>query len=191
MNEIVKKVGTGPPELTKIAVSKFNKPGENEILQFEVAVASEMVEGQLKRGEVGSTLPNWARFSIHCDEGAMIGGKASAPNPLGYLCAGISFCLLSHVSVLKKTWDLDLDSVKVELRQRFACNPRWDKADTYWGESPGIDVHIIFESDEDRDKLAKLFKDTVNSCMALQSIVKPVPLQAYLHVNGEEIETEI
>ncbi len=47
----------------------------------------------------------------------------------------------------------------------------------------------MFESSEDRDRLARLFEDTINSCMALQSIVQPVPLEAHLHVNGEKIKS--
>ncbi|MFQ5563375.1 MAG: OsmC-related (seleno)protein [Parvularculaceae bacterium] len=154
-----------------------------------MAVASEALDGQLKRAKVGSTLPNWARFAIISDEGPMIGGKASAPNPLSYLCAGISFCLLSHAAVLRKTWSLDLRSIKVELRQRFAANPRTVRADDYWGRSPGIDVRIMIESDEDENKIVNLFTQVINSCMALQAIVQPTSLDARLHLNGREIET--
>lgn len=43
------------------------------------------------RGEAHSKRAHFGRFEIHCDEGAMIGGKDSAPPPLAFFAASVAF----------------------------------------------------------------------------------------------------
>ncbi len=193
MNEIVYKVGGDFPEINTFEIAKFKPPREGEKLVFDLNVAAEAVEGQIKRAQVRPNLATWSNFSITCDEGTAFLGTDSAPAPLCYFSCGIAFCLLSHVSEFIRIYDLAITSAKVELRQRFESTP--DDPEAWKNEGLEsrcllLEMHLILEGDEPEDILKKLHRTCIQGCIATQAVVQPTPLEDHLHVNGIEIVTD-
>jgi len=91
MNDIVYKIGDDFPKIRTFEIAKFRPPPPGEKMVFDLNVASELVEGQIKRAEVKPGPATWGNFSITCDEGTAFMGTDSAPSPLSYFSSGVAF----------------------------------------------------------------------------------------------------
>jgi uncharacterized OsmC-like protein len=52
----------------------------------------------------------------------------------------------------------------------------------------GVDVHLEVDSPADRDRVAAVIRNAEQGCYVMQSLKKPVDVQATFEVNGEAIE---
>ena len=160
-------------------------------MHFEVNVTAENLEKQKKRASVKPNLPTWGNFIMHSDEGTALRGDDEAPCPLNYFSAGIAFCLLSHVAEYSESNGIKLDSAKLEMRQQFHCTVTDTKVvaeEGLGGGTSGIEVHLLLESEESDEVLQKLYRECIEACLALQSIVQAVPLESKLHVKGNVLD---
>ncbi len=64
--------------------SPFRVERTDEGFRFSLDVVASTAERQTKVATFG-------KFTIHCDEGAAIGGDDTAPPPLAYFAASIAF----------------------------------------------------------------------------------------------------
>lgn len=188
MTEIVKKVADDI-QVTKFEVSKFSPPKDGGRLNFEVNVVAESAGQQRKRAIVEPNMPSWSTFQMMADEGAAIGGEDTAPPPLGYLSAGIAFCLLSHMSMYTRVRGLKIDNLRVEQKMRFSTQPNADPdgPPAINGGSDGLETHVVIQSDEPPEVIAKFIEACTSTCMALQAIINPTPQQTIVHLNGDVI----
>lgn len=185
---IVQKV-TASPTLTKFMPTVFKKPRPGEQMKFEVNLSAEVVDGMLKRAVVEPNLPSWGSFQLICDEGTALGGQDTAPPPLGYMAAGIAFCLLTHLSAYARAKKLKLTSISIEQRMEFSTTLVTDaeaKGD-FKGMCEGITTHILVEGDESDEAIAAMVKDSEASCMAMQSLINIVPKNTQAHLNGRNL----
>jgi uncharacterized OsmC-like protein len=188
---IAYKVEQDSPAVTRFEINRFRPPRRGERMNFEVNVVAENLEGQVKRAHAKPNLPTWGAFVMHSDEGEALRGSDNAPCPLNYFTAGIAFCLLSHVQEYVESNSLSVDSAKLELRQFFyATETDVDVVAEHGltGGSTGLELHLLIESNESQQSIEKLFHECVNSCLAIQSIVNPIPLNANLALNGDDVD---
>ncbi len=185
---IVSKHETSPT-LEKISVTEFVKPRLGEQMSFEVNLRAESLEGMRKRAVVEPNLPTWSPFEIHCDEGGALGGTNEAPPPLGYLSAGIAFCLLTHLTAFVRSKKLDIDSLCIEQRTRFATTlvTEAEAEGDFRGRCLGVETHIIVEGNQSPDDIKQLAKESENACMAMQAIMNATPTNTTIHLNGETV----
>lgn len=172
-------------EPSAFAVTPFEKPKAGERMLFEVNVVAEAEERMAKRARVEPNLPSWGCFEIRCDEGGALGGDDTAPPPLGYLSAGLAFCLLTHLSSFIRARKLRIDDIRVEQRVRFSTSlvtEAENDADLQ-GACDGVETHVIVKSDEPREKLEELLEVSERACMAMQAFVNATPQQTRLHLN--------
>ena len=54
--------------------------------------------------------------------------------------------------------------------------------------SLGLDVRVDVESDEPRDKIARLVRVAQESCFTHGAIANPVPVQTDVRLNGQALE---
>ena len=52
------------------------------------------------------------------------------------------------------------------------------------GSSDGVEMHFIVESEAPEQLVRNLYEECIDACVAIQSIVKPVPFESHLHLNG-------
>jgi len=172
--------------MNEVALTPYKKPRINEPNRFEIYLNAQHMEGMVSRAEVGTNSPTWANFSIASDEGTAIGGNNTAPAPLDYLAAGIAFCFLSHVAMASRARKISLKKAAVELRMKFSILNRVDEIERQGlsGSSDGVEMHFIVESEAPEQLVRNLYEECIDACVAIQSIVKPVPFESHLHLNG-------
>lgn len=188
--DIVTKSAKGPV-FTAFQVTPFEKPGPGERMRFEVNLVAEALDGMRKQAVVEPNLPTWSPFSIVCDEGTALGGTDEAPPPLGYLSAGIAFCLLTHISSFIRQKKLDVRSVRVEQRVNFSTTLVTDaeKKGVFNGACEGVETHVLVDTDESPDVVRDLVRCAEDACMAMQAIMNATPTNTQVHVNNEALET--
>lgn len=54
--------------------------------------------------------------------------------------------------------------------------------------SLGIEVHVDVESDEPREKIARLVRVAQESCFTHGAIANPVPVETNVRLNGQPLE---
>lgn len=185
---IVMKVEASPA-FTKFEPEVFKKPRPGQQMQFEVNVAAESMDGMLKKATVEPNLPSWGAFQLICDEGGALGGTDTAPPPLGYMAAGIAFCLLTHLTAYARSKKLNLRSIKVEQRMQFITTLVTDAEaeGDFRGGCEGITTHVIVDGEEDASVIRAMVEDSEASCMAMQSLMNITPKNTQMHLNGESL----
>lgn len=188
MEHIVQKI-EGSPALTRYEARNFTKPKVGEEMTFEVNVVAESLDGMKKIAVVEPNLPTWGAFRLVCDEGHALGGEDSAPPPLGYLSAGIAFCLLTHLSAFIRQHKLDIERLTIEQRTNFSTTLVTDaeKEGSFKGKCAGVETHVVVESKHPEEAISKLVKVSEDACMAMQALISQVPTHTRIHLNGKEI----
>ncbi len=186
---IAAKVDHGPT-LTTFEARPFKKPRLGEQMAFEVNLVAESLDGMRKRAVIEPNLPTWGAFELTCDEGAGLGGEDTAPPPLGYLSAGIAFCLLTHLTSFVRAKKMNVDRIRIEQRVNFSTTLVTDaeKAGDLKGSCDGVETHVVVEGDEPEESIKELVRVSENACMAMQAIINATPKSAYVHLNGKLIE---
>lgn len=177
------------PEFEKIDVTPFVKPRPGEQMSFEVNLVAESQEGMSKVAVVEPNLPTWSPFEIRCDEGTALGGTDRAPPPLGYLSAGIAFCLLTHLSAFIRAKGMRITSLKLEQRTKFATTlvTEAEQGGDFRGRCLGVETHVLVEGDHSAADIRALARESEAACMAMQSIVNATPAVTSLHLNGAKV----
>lgn len=153
---------------------------------FAVHVIAEPTSGQGKRGVIISPRAGYANWEVYCDEGTTTGGKDEAPSPLGYMTMGVAFCLLTHVTGYLERYPMDITRLKVELRAEFATlPPEPESGGQGVGRSDGFTCHVIIDSDEPADRIAKLIEVCQSACMAMQTLAHAIPTATTVVHNGQ------
>lgn len=183
---IVRKSDQGPV-LSAFEARPFKKPRPGEQMAFEVNLVAESLDGMRKRAVMEPNLPTWGAFELVCDEGAALGGTDTAPPPLGYLSAGIAFCLLTHLTSFVRAKDMQVDKVRIEQRVNFSTTLVSDaeKMGDLKGSCDCVETHVIVEGTEPPEKVRELVAVSENACMAMQSIINATPHSTRVHLNGE------
>lgn len=185
---IVMKVETSP-HLTKYEPKVFKKARPGDQMRFEVNVAAESGDGMRKTAVMEPNLPSWGAFQLLCDEGGALGGTDTAPPPLGYMAAGIAFCLLTHLTAYARAKKLKLTSIKLEQRMEFITTlvTEAEAEADFRGGCEGITTHIIIEGDENETVVRTMVKDAEASCMAMQSLINETPKNTQMYLNGDSL----
>ena len=185
---IVRKIETQPEQETfnKSSIKKV-KQGERMEFYNYINVAS-MPQGQhLKKATLFSNVPNGGTWEFISDEGTAVGGRGTAPSPLMYFSVGLGLCLMSHVEMLAKQLDLQLDDVRLEQRMGFSTtldlggiHPK-----EVFGQGEGVELNLLIDSPEPEEKLAEFAGWCARACMALQTVTQATPGEVQFFVNGE------
>lgn len=168
----------------------FEKPRPNEPFVYEYYASAQpnFEESPLSgKAQVETNQPSWGSYTITCDEGSLIGGKDIAPSPLAYMCSGIALCYLSHITFyLHLVPELKISKCSVNVRMVFEtmCDRNAIANDGVSGDSKGIELRVLIESDSPPEAVEKLYSDCIEACAGLQTCVKPIPASMSLDLNG-------
>ncbi|MGB7243671.1 MAG: OsmC family protein [Sulfitobacter sp.] len=176
------------PEVTQYETSPFKKGRPPEPLQFEINLTAEAHDRQKKSGVVQVNIPGFSPVKLYCDEQIPVGDD-TAPPPLAFLCAGIAFCLMTHLTDIYTARKIKIKSMKLEQRMRFETNlsNMRDLGHTTDGKTLGIETHVLIDSDEPEDRIVALMDEAENACMAHYALRNPIPWQSRLVYNGKEV----
>ena len=151
----------------------------------------EMTQTYPKHGEQGSgpTLFKLPLSLVFLFTDDTVSSSRPSPPPLGYLSAGIAFCLLTHLSAFVRSKKLNIDSLSIEQRTRFATTLVTEAEDEgdFRGRCLGVETHIIVEGDQTPEEVQQLAMESENACMAMQAIMNATPTNTTIHLDGEEV----
>jgi len=175
------------PNPTEFEASPFKKARPPEPLRFEVNLVAEAGTMQHKTGTVSVNIPGFSPIKLYCDEQPPV-GEDTAPPPLAFFCAGIGFCLMTHLTDIYNTRGIEITSLKLEQRVRFKTNlsTMRDLGHTTTGETEMVETHVIIDSPEPRERIEELLNEAEGACMAHFAMRNPIPWSTRLVHNGDE-----
>lgn len=176
------------PEPTQFTSKPFKKAKPPEPLEFEVVLTAESTGRQKKEGSVQVNIPGFSAVKLYCDEQTPVGDD-TAPPPLAFMCAGIGFCLMTHLTDIYTARGIAIKSMKLEQRVGFKTNlsNMRQLGHTTDGSMEGIETHVLIESDEPEQRILDLMEEAENACMAHFALRNPIPWKSRLVHNGEEV----
>ncbi|MEO0390672.1 MAG: OsmC family protein [Pseudomonadota bacterium] len=177
-----------PPEPTQFDPKPMKKGKPPEPLSFEVVMTAEATEKQRKTGAVQVNIPGFSPVRFYCDEDVPVGDD-TAPPPLAYMCAGIGFCLMTHLTDIYTARKISIKSMRLEQRVGFTTNlsNMRQLGHTTDGRTEHIETHVLIESDEDEATIKALMEEAENACMAHFALRNPIPWRSRLLLNGHEL----
>ncbi len=175
------------PDTTQYTPSPFKKGRPPEPLHFEVNLVAETTGRQKKTGTVQVNIPGFSPLRLYCDEQTPVGDD-TAPPPLAYFCAGIGFCLMTHLTDIYTARKIEITSLRLEQRVRFKTNlsTMRDMGHTTEGETEMVETHVIIESPEPQERIQDLLDEAEGACMAHFALRNPIPWSTRLVHNGTE-----
>ncbi len=176
------------PEPSQYDPGPFKKSRPPEPLHFEVNLTAEAHDRQQKSGLVQVNIPGFSPVKLYCDEQIPVGDD-TAPPPLAFFCAGIGFCLMTHLTDIYTARKIKITSLKLEQRLRFKTNlgTMRELGHTTEGETEAIETHVIIDSPEPPERIRDLLDEAENACMAHHALRNPVPWSSRLIHNGQEL----
>ena len=176
------------PTPTQFEPKPFKKARPPEELSFEVVVTAQAGDKQQKSGVVQVNIPGFSPVKLFCDEQIPIGDD-TAPPPLAYFCAGIGFCLMTHLTDIYTARNISINSMKIEQKVGFQTNlsNMRQLGHTTNGKTEFIETHVLIDSDEPEERIRELMEEAENACMAHFALRNPIPWQSRLLHNGKEV----
>ncbi|MEM9350854.1 MAG: OsmC family protein [Pseudomonadota bacterium] len=176
------------PEPTQFESKPFKKAKPPEPLEFEVVLTAESAGRQKKTGTVQVNIPGFSTVKLYCDEQTPVGDD-TAPPPLAFMCAGIGFCLMTHLTDIYTARGIEIKSMKLEQKVGFKTNlsNMRQLGHTTEGSMEGIETHVLIESDEPEERIRDLMEEAENACMAHFALRNPIPWRSRLIHNGNEL----
>lgn len=111
------------PAPTQYETSPFKKGRPPEPLQFEINLTAEAHDRQKKSGMVQVNTPGFSPVKLYCDEQTPVGDD-TAPPPLAYLCAGIAFCLMTHLTDIYTARKIKIEFDEHRTENAFSDQPQ-------------------------------------------------------------------
>jgi uncharacterized OsmC-like protein len=176
------------PQPTRFEAAPFRKARPPESLHFEIVMTAEASARQKKTGTVQVNIPGFSPVRLYCDEQVPIGDD-SAPPPLAYMCAGIGFCLMTHLTDIYTARKIEIRSLRLEQKVKFCTNlsTMRDLGHTTEGTTEHIETHVLIDSDEPEERIRDLMTEAEGACMAHFALRNPIPWSSCLVLNGKEI----
>ncbi|MEM7295362.1 MAG: OsmC family protein [Pseudomonadota bacterium] len=176
------------PQPTQFEAKPFKKARPPEPRVFEIVMTAEATERQKKTGVVQVNIPGFSSVRLYCDEQVPVGDD-TAPPPLAYMCAGIGFCLMTHLTDIYTARGIEIKSMKLEQKVGFKTNlsNMRQLGHTTEGTTEHIETHVLIESDEPEDRILGLMEEAENACMAHFALRNPIPWSSRLVLNGQEL----
>ncbi|MEL6953741.1 MAG: OsmC family protein [Pseudomonadota bacterium] len=176
------------PDPTQFAAKPFKRAKPPEPLEFEIVVTAEATEKQRKTGVVQVNIPGFSSVRLYCDEQTPIGDD-TAPPPLAFMCAGIGFCLMTHLTDIYTARGISIKSMKLEQKVGFKTNlsNMRQLGHTTEGTTEHIETHVLIDSDEPEERIRDLMEEAENACMAHFALRNPIPWSSRLVHNGKEL----
>ncbi len=176
------------PSPTQYEPGPFKKSRPPEPLRFEVNITAEAHDRQKKSGVVQVNIPGFSPVKLYCDEQPPVGDD-TAPPPLAFFCAGIGFCLMTHLTDILTARKIQVVSLRLEQRVFFKTNLGTMRDLGYMteGETEKVETHVMIDSPEPSDKIEALLEEAEGACMAHHALRNPIPWSTRLIHNDQEI----
>jgi uncharacterized OsmC-like protein len=127
-------------------------------------------------------------FDIPTDEGASMGGDATAPTPLHYFTAALAGCFMTQMRFWAPQQGVQLDGLVVQGRTDFLG--RRSGREPYVTEPVGFELEVHVDSPASGDAVLALVEVAKGSCFVEQTLAKGVEVRHRVHHAGRVTDAE-
>lgn len=153
-----------------------------------IVVVTEMLENEdssmLKGAYVKTNgISDYTGWHFLADEGAKEGQYPFGPSPLSYYTAGAATNLHTQIINASKVFNVKLDSVKVEVVNKF----RWDNmsSETGTGNTDTTTTSVIIESSASCETIQSILDLAFNAWTVGEALKNKTTIEPQLIINGD------
>lgn len=121
------------------------------------------------------------------DEYPILGGHNAGPNPAELLLVALGACQEIMYSAYASVMDINLDSVKVDLKGDIDLNGMFGLNENTTPGFNKISFKTNIESDADEETLMNLIDAVEKHCPVLDTILREITISGSASVNGKEL----
>ncbi len=141
----------------------------------------------MQKEAVVTLLPDGTTWRLVSDEGPYLNGTDLAPFPLAFFAAGMQFCFISEVLHSAGRRGLNLDTVELELDNRYSMEGSFLRGDALGGAFPP-ELNLRVTGDVTPDELAAVVTEAAARCPA-QALVREVLTNTFAFTaNGDPVD---
>jgi uncharacterized OsmC-like protein len=127
-------------------------------------------------------------YEIATDEGASLGGDATAPTPLHLFTAALTGCLMTQVRAFSRRLGVQLDGLRVEGITEWRAEI--DDRRTHDAAPVGFQVDVYVDSPSPSAAVLDLVQAARRACFVEQSLAPGVITASRVHHAGEVKELQ-
>jgi uncharacterized OsmC-like protein len=154
---------------------------EEDPKPLTVSAEIRAINGQLKEARS-------RQFVIQSDEGPIVGGNDEAPSPLTYFVASIGFAVLTDLVRSFALYDLAVDELSLTIRADFPLGAKYAGLEI-GSEAESVSYEVEIETPEVDERVRSAISWTEKHCHAVNTIRRPVRVDAVYRVNGAVLES--
>lgn len=128
-------------------------------------------------------------FDIATDEGAGLGGDATAATPLHLFTAALTGCLMTQVRAFSRRLGVDLRDLRVEGTTSWRAEFGQDR--THDADCVGVEVDVYVDSPSSPEAVAALVRAARRACFVEQTLAPGVITGHRLHHDGAVLEVPL
>ena len=132
------------------------------------------VVGEVPRGN--------GTYEIATDEGAQLGGDATAPTPLHYFTAALTGCLMTQIRAFARRLGVDLRGLSIEGTTSWRAEVADDR--THQAGWPAFEVDVHVDSPSAAEAVHALVQAARRACFVEQTLAPGVIAAHRVHLNG-------
>lgn len=166
------------PKVSGITVHERGANGMRATLHCTTAT----VEGKhmLKIG-------HFARHTVMCDEGPMIGGDDAYPPPIAYMALGMGFCLLTQIGRYAGMKKVEYTKAECDVEFDLGVTGSVLRGDVAAACS-GARTVLRVESPAEPEAILEVITLAKRGCFGEAMLREPVPMGSAIFLNGEPVE---
>jgi uncharacterized OsmC-like protein len=137
---------------------------------------------------VGEVPSGNGTFEIATDEGALLGGDATAPTPLHYFTAALTGCLMTQIRAFARRLGVDLQGLRVEGTTAWRAEVGADR--THDASCVGFEVDVHIDSPSPSAAVHDLVRAARRACFVEQTLAPGVITGHRVHHDGAVLDLE-
>ncbi len=159
---------------------------------FEFAViaivdsADDAERPYLQRISTRALQEGYVGWELFADDSYGVDGMDKAPSSLDYLTAGTSLCLMSQLTGVPMSMQLDVPDFRVE--HLFSYRQDGFMTTDMAGFTDGVQTRVVVNSAEAPESLEEYFNRSLRACFAGEAFDNETPIETDLYVNGAIVE---
>jgi len=127
------------------------------------------------------------QFVIRSDEGPIVGGSDEAPSPLTFFVSSIGFAILTDLIRAFAIDDVAVSGLRLSVHADFPLGGKYAGAEG-GSEAERVVYEVEVESPEAEERVRAAVRWTEEHCHALNTVRRPVPVDATYRLNGTVLE---
>ena len=143
-------------------------------IKFEVSGKS------VSKSKLSTTFRN---FTVDVDEPKDLGGGNEAPNPVEYILIGLAGCINVVAHHIASEIGISISELNIKTSGELNINKFLGVSDKERAGYKGIDVHLSYKTDANKEDLATWLAGINKRCPVKDNLFSATPVNIYIQAN--------